>query len=165
MCFWKSKESKVLTAKRDIIVYKLGYVANSNIFYPVYNIAYCYYKNKIAKEDIYFDNNILREGFHSYITCIVEVHNRPDYLFVEITSPNKYLDNVLLLNKNNAFLGKFIIPKGSTYCMNITNEVISNSIVYTGIYTRLSDDTIINTKYLWKDKQAKYLPMKVKLIR
>lgn len=36
--------------------------------------------------------------------------------------------------------------------MNIANEVISNSIVYTGIYTRLSDDTIINTKYLWKDK-------------
>lgn len=152
MCFWKSKESKVLIAKNNITVYKLGYVANSNIFYPVYNIAYCYYKNKIAKEDIYFDNNILREGFHSYITCIVEVHNRPDYLFVEITSPNKYLDNVLLLDKNNAFLGKFIIPKGSTYCVNIANEVISNSIIYTGNYIKLVDNMDFNAKDLWKDK-------------
>lgn len=36
--------------------------------------------------------------------------------------------------------------------MNIANEVISNSIVYTGIYIQLSDDAIINTKYLWKGK-------------
>ena len=152
MCFWKSEESKVLTAKRDIIVYKLGYVANSNIFYPVYNITYCYYKNKIAKEDIYFDNNILQEGFHSYITCIVEVRNRPDYLFVEITSPNKYLDNVLLLGKNNAFLGKFIIPKGTTYCINMENEVISNSIVYTGNYIKLEGTMSFNVKDVWKEK-------------
>lgn len=152
MCFWKSKESKILVAKGNIVVYKLGCFADSDIFNPAYNIDYCYYKNKIAKENIYFDDNILRDGFHSYITCIVEVRNYTGYLFVEITSPNKCLDNVLLLGKNNAFLGKFIIPKGSTYCMNIANEVISNSIVYTGIYTQLSDDTIINTKELWKDK-------------
>lgn len=152
MCFWKSKESKILVAKRNIVVYKLRCFADSDIFNPAYNIAYCYYKNKIVKEDIYFGNNVLRDGFHSYIICIVEVRNRPGCLFVEITSPNKYLDNVLLLGKNNAFLGKFIIPKGSTYCMNIANEVISNSIVYTGIYIQLSDDAIINTKYLWKGK-------------
>ena len=24
MCFWKSKQSKVLRAKRDIVVYKIG---------------------------------------------------------------------------------------------------------------------------------------------
>ena len=113
--------------------------------------TYCYYKNKIAKEDIYFDNNILREGFHSYITCIVEVRNRPDYLFVEITSPNKYLDNVLLLNKNNAFLGKFIIPRGATYCLNRVGEVVSDSLVYTGNYVKVWSDKKYDTKELWKE--------------
>lgn len=152
MCFWKSKESKVLIAKNNITVYKLGCFADSDIFNPVYKESYCYYKNKMTKENVYFNDNIMFEGFHSYITCIVEVRNRLDYLFVEITSPNKYLDNVLLLNKDNAFLGKFIIPKGSTYCMNIANEVISNSIIYTGNYIKLVDNMDFNAKDLWKDK-------------
>ena len=32
MCFWKSKQSKVLRAKRDIVVYKIGDKANKNTF-------------------------------------------------------------------------------------------------------------------------------------
>ena len=31
MCFWKSKKSKVLRAKRDIVVYKIGNEANKNV--------------------------------------------------------------------------------------------------------------------------------------
>lgn len=54
--------------------------------------------------------------------------------------------------KDGIFLGKFIIPKGATYCMNIWNEVISNSIVYTGNYIKLIDNMNYNTRDLWKDK-------------
>ena len=32
MCFWKSKQSKVLIAKRDIKVYKIGVYADEGIF-------------------------------------------------------------------------------------------------------------------------------------
>lgn len=91
MCFWKSKESKILVAKRNIIVYKLGCFADSDIFNPIYNITYCYYKNKIVKENIYFDNNILQDGFHSYITCIIKAYRHFPYpnLFAKVTSPQQ----------------------------------------------------------------------------
>lgn len=36
MCFWKSKQSKVLRAKRDIVVYKIGNEANKNAFVPYF---------------------------------------------------------------------------------------------------------------------------------
>ena len=36
MCFWKSKQSKVLRAKRDIVVYKIGDKANKNTFVPYF---------------------------------------------------------------------------------------------------------------------------------
>lgn len=57
MCFYKSKESKILVAKRNIIVYKLGCFADSDIFNPVYNESYCYYKNKMTKENVYFNDD------------------------------------------------------------------------------------------------------------
>lgn len=154
MCFYKSKESKVLIAKRNIVVYKLGYFADSDIFNPVYNITYCYYKNKIVKENIYFDD-IMFEGFHSYITCIIKTLKDSTYLhslFIRINSLNNYLNNAMFLNKDRAFLGKFIIPKGATYCINISNEAISNSIVYTGNYIKLINNMDFNARDLWKDK-------------
>ena len=36
MCFYKTKESKVLIAKRDIKVYKIGVYANEGIFEPFF---------------------------------------------------------------------------------------------------------------------------------
>lgn len=153
--FYKSKESKILVAKRNIIVYKLGCFANSDIFNPVYNESYCYYKNKMTKENVYFNDVALFEGFHSYITCIVKTSKELAYLhdlWVNITTPNNHLNDMLLLHKDRAFLGKFVIPKGSTYCMNIWNEVISNSIVYTGNYIKLINNMNFNARDLWKDK-------------
>lgn len=152
MCFWKSEESKVLVAKRDITVYKLGCFASSNFFHPIYITAYCYYKNKIVKEDIYFDDDVLYKGFHSYINCIVKSSERLFHLFVRITSRNKYLDDIIYPRKDMAFLGKFIIPKGTTYCINMENEVISNSIVYTGHYIKLEGTMNFNVKDIWKEK-------------
>lgn len=36
MCFYKTKESKVLVAKRDIKVYKLGTYADNDSFNPFF---------------------------------------------------------------------------------------------------------------------------------
>ena len=43
---------------------------------------------------------------------------------------------------NHVYVGKFIIPKGSTYMVNYYNEVVSNTLVYTGNF---------NVKELWKE--------------
>lgn len=36
MCFYKTKESKVLVAKRNIVVYKIGIYADNTFFRPYY---------------------------------------------------------------------------------------------------------------------------------
>ena len=36
MCFYKTKQSKVLIAKRDIKVYKIGVYADEGIFKPFF---------------------------------------------------------------------------------------------------------------------------------
>lgn len=45
MCFWKSKQSKVLRAKRDIVVYKIGIYADNTFFRPYYYSGFRYYTN------------------------------------------------------------------------------------------------------------------------
>lgn len=152
MCFHKSKESKVLIAKRDITVYKLGCRAGLYKFYPIYQSGYCYYEGKIAMEDVLFNNDIIYQAFHSYISCKICPSDTNSFAYVKLYYINNADRYVTCYHYSKIFLGKFIIPKGTTYCMNAENEVVSNSIVYTGIYTQLNDDAIINTKDLWKDK-------------
>lgn len=165
MCFWKSEESKVLVAKRDITVYKLGCFASSNLFYPIYRTAYCYYKNKIVKEDVTFNDGMLTKGFHSYISCIIKPYKKNcdaiPYLLHAVSANNLHL-NILFCKNDNVFLAKFIIPKGAVYCVNRGNEVISNSIVYTGNYIKLEGTMNFNVKDIWKEKQEKYLLIKIK---
>lgn len=50
------------------------------------------------------------------------------------------------------FLGKFIIPRGGAYCMNIYNEVVSDRLIYTGKYIKLESGKRYNTRKLWKEK-------------
>ena len=42
MCFWKSKRSKVLRAKRDIVVYKIGDFADEDTFTPYFINSFTY---------------------------------------------------------------------------------------------------------------------------
>ena len=42
MCFRKAKQSKVLTAKKDIVVYKIGEFADEGTFVPYYVNNYTY---------------------------------------------------------------------------------------------------------------------------
>lgn len=45
MCFNKTKESKLLTAKRDITVYKVGCFADEVRFYSYFMTTYMYSRN------------------------------------------------------------------------------------------------------------------------
>lgn len=42
MCFCKTRQSKVLRAKRDIVVYKIGVKANKAIFTPYFMTKFSY---------------------------------------------------------------------------------------------------------------------------
>ena len=68
MCFWKSKQSKVLIAKRDIKVYKIGTYANNDSFNPFFYEEFKYSVNQIVFEKVKFTDTI-NCGFHSYINC------------------------------------------------------------------------------------------------
>ena len=52
MCFWKSKQSKVLIAKRDIKVYKIGVYADGNSFNPFFYQEFEYPVNQIVFEKL-----------------------------------------------------------------------------------------------------------------
>ena len=68
MCFYKTKESKVLIAKRDIKVYKLGVYANGGIFEPFFRSYFKYFTNQIVFEKVKF-TNMIAQGLHSFLTC------------------------------------------------------------------------------------------------
>ena len=75
MCFYKTKESKVLIAKRDIKVYKIGSYADEGIFKPFFYSYFGYTVNKIVFEKVKFTDTI-NWGFHSYINCeLVSFYN------------------------------------------------------------------------------------------
>ena len=63
MCFWKSKQSKVLKAKRDIKVYKIGVYADKGIFNPAW----------------YFDCFYIHKGYHSYLTKKIAKYMKNPY--------------------------------------------------------------------------------------
>ena len=50
------------------------------------------------------------------------------------------------------YLGKFIVPKGAIYCVNESNEIVSNKMIYTGQYASVWKALDVNLKELWKEK-------------
>ena len=144
MCFWKSKQSKVLIAKRDIKVYKIGTYADNDSFNPYYYDDFTYPVNQIVFTEVKFTDTI-NWGFHSYINCeLVSFYNN-----VNLYSCGKLILWVSLLS---VYLGEFIIPKGATYCLNRYGEVVSDKLMYTGNHIEITSDKIYNSKELWKEK-------------
>ena len=144
MCFWKSKQSKVLRAKRDIKVYKIGVYADDGIFKPFFRGYFEYFTNQIVFEKVKFTDTI-NCGFHSYINCeLVSFYNR-----VNLYSCGKLILWAPLLT---VYLGEFIIPKRATYCLNNNGEVVSDKLMYTGNHIEITSDKIYNSKELWKEK-------------
>lgn len=116
MCFCKTKESKILVAKRDITVYKVGCFADEFMFYPYFRATYMYCRKTSMYECVDFDRNFIDIVLYNYV-----------------------------------YVGKFIIPKGSTYMVNYYNEVVSNTLVYTGKFKHINKNEAFNVKELWKE--------------
>ena len=143
MCFYKTKQSKVLKAKRDIKVYKIGVYADKGIFKPFYYQEFEYPVNQIVFEKVKFTDTI-NWGFHSYINCkLVSFYNN-----VNLYSCLKL---ILWGSLPTVYLGEFIIPKGATYCLNKYGEVVSDKLMYIGNHIEITSDIIYNYKELWKE--------------
>ena len=138
MCFYKTKQSKVLKAKRDIKVYKIGVYADEGIFKPFFYQAFKYFTNQIVFTEVKFTDTI-NWGFHSYINCeLVSFYNN-----VNLYSCEKLIHWISL---QTVYLGEFIIPKGATYCLNRYGEVVSDKLMYTGNHIEITSDKIYNSK-------------------
>ena len=146
MCFYKTKESKVLVAKRDIKVYKIGVYADDGIFEPFFRSYFKYFTNQIVFEKVKF-TNMIAQGLHSFLMCELV----PFALNVNLYSCRKLILWVSL-STNTVYLGEFIIPKGATYCLNNNGEAVSNKLMYTGNHIEITPDKMYNSKELWKEK-------------
>lgn len=151
MCFNKTKESKLLTAKRDITVYKVGCFADKVRFYPYFIANYMYSRNTPMRECVDFDRNSIDIGLHS----LLSLQGMYDSLIgAMLFFPNGNCFPFITTNVlyNHVYVGKFIIPKGSTYMVNCYNEVVSNTLVYTGKFKYINKNEDFNVKELWKEK-------------
>ena len=147
MCFWKSEKSKVLRAKRDIVVYKIGDFADKDTFVPYYMNSFTYKTNVPCRICPDFKSNTITIGFHGYINILVTVDN-PSGLNAIVQKNDKYRSVIAIYGtfQYTLYLGRFIIPKGSIYCVNESNEIVSNRMTYTGQYASVRDISNINLK-------------------
>ena len=146
MCFFKTEKSKVLVAKRNIKVYKIGVYADNDSFNPFFYQAFEYRVNQIVFTKVKFTDTINR-GFHSYLMCELV----PFINDLNVYSGTTFMLQISLL-EGPICLGEFIIPEGATYCLNKYGEAVSDKLMYTGNYVRIDSDKIYNSKDLWKEK-------------
>ena len=155
MCFWKSKQSKVLRAKRDIVVYKIGNEANKNAFVPYFIGSFKYLTGIKCQTSPDFKSNIMIEGYHGYINIIVTSFKSCQlYAIIKKNTKQKSIISMypIFQDQDTLYLGKFIIPKGAIYCVNELNEIVSNEMIYTGQYSSVLKALDTNLKELWKEK-------------
>lgn len=147
MCFWKSEQSKVLRAKRDIVVYKIGSFANKNTFIPYFINSFAYktgMQHRICPD---FKRHSITVGFHSYVNIIVTIIKSCQlHAVIRKNTEQKPMITIYSTLQNTLYLGKFIIPKGAMYCVNDLNEIVSNKIIYTGQYASVRDISDVNLK-------------------
>ena len=147
MCFIRTKESKVLVAKRGIKVYKIGTYADESTFKPFFYSDFNYPVNQLVVEPVIFADSI-EYGLHSYLNCILY----PLYPVAVNLYTQGSLRYTLSLSQYSIFLGEFLIPAGTLYCLNNSGEVVSNRLIYTGNHIKITLDKVYNTKELWKEK-------------
>lgn len=115
MCWISRKSPTLLTAKKDLICYKM---LTKTLLSPYSNYQYCFDKpNTIIdlQTVIYNDEFRCQEGYHSYVSF-------EDTL-------NKY--KLLKCFDPNIYMFECIIPKGSQYLINEWDEVVSSNIIIT----------------------------------
>lgn len=147
MCFIRTKESKVLVAKRGIKVYKIGAYADEDTFIPFFYSNFDYPVNQLVVEPVIFADSI-EYGLHSYLNCILY----PLYPAAVDLYTQGNLRYTLSLLLYSIFLGEFLIPAGTLYCLNSSGEVVSNRLIYTGNHIKVQPDKKYDTRKLWKEK-------------
>ena len=153
MCFWKSEKSKVLRAKRDIVVYKIGDFADKDTFTPYFMNSFTYKTGKKCLVCPDFKRRSITVGFHSYINIIVTaLKSHQLHAVIKKNTKQKPLITIYSTLQDTLYLGKFIIPKGAIYCISDSNEIVSNKIIYTGQYASVREILDVNLKELWKEK-------------
>ena len=135
MCFWKSKQSKVLRAKRDIVVYKIGTVADKNTFVPYFVNSFIYTTDIKYRTSPDFGSNLMIVGYHGYINITITSSSVPVSVVIQKNTKDKPVISIYPSNYKPLYLGKFIVPKGAIYCVNELNEIVSNEMIYTGQYS------------------------------
>ena len=152
MCFWKSKQSKVLRAKKDIVVYKIGTVADKNTFIPYFVNSFIYTTDIKYQTSPDFKSNIMVVGYHGYINIVITSSVIPISVAIQKNTKDKPVISIYPSNYEPLYLGKFIVPKGAIYCVNKLNEIISNEMIYTGQYSNVWKALDTNLEELWKEK-------------
>ena len=152
MCFWKSKQSKVLRAKKDIVVYKIGTIADKNTFVPYFVNSFIYTTDIKYQTSPDFKSNIMVVGYHGYINIIITSSSVPISVAIQKNTKDKPVISIYPSNYEPLYLGKFIVPKGAIYCVNELNEIISNEMIYTGQYSSVWKVLDTNLEELWKEK-------------
>ena len=139
MCFWKSEKSKVLRAKRDIVVYKIGTVADKNIFVPYFVNSFIYTTDIKYQTSPDFRSNLMIVGYHGYINIALTIDalTSPISAVIQKNTKDRPTISIYPTINETLYLGKFIVPKGAIYCVNELNEIISNQIIYTGQYSNV----------------------------
>lgn len=152
MCFRKTKESKILNAKKDIVVYKVGEFADKTAFIPYFMNNFIYEPGGAYHTKPNFWENSISQGFHGYINIIVSPSSSIFSITVRKNNKCKSLITIYSISGQELYLGKFIIPEGATYCVNTFNEIVSSQIIYTGQFANVKEISNINLKDLWKEK-------------
>ena len=147
MCFWKSEKSKVLRAKRDIIVYKIGDFADEDTFTPYFMNSFTYKTGMQCLICPDFKSRSITVGFHGYINIIVNaIKSHQLHAVIQKNTEQKPLIFIYSTLQDTLYLGKFIVPKGAIYCVNNLNEIVSNKIIYTGQYASVREVLDVNLK-------------------
>ena len=145
MCWIEIKDNvNVQIADKDFKVYKIVLDANKQSCKSIimgfdYTVNTPYYIPTIEYEVFGFKCKVvnIKKAYHSYIgihfICNSSFYKRA------IRSKSMLFGGrlVSIPFDNDGYIATFIIPKGSTYIINTNCEIISDKIIYTGIYLKL----------------------------
>lgn len=143
MCFLANskKERTKQTASKDIIVYKVAALVDNHIESLHYD--YKYLPNIINKHIKLHYKHVKYTYTHKRLTRIFKGHiidkGYYSYINKELCTNNLYVDLAYAAVKywfsyKPIVYAECIIPKGTKYCVNKEDVIISETIIYTGKY-------------------------------
>jgi hypothetical protein len=139
MC-WSGNEIEIRphVAKGDITVYKFGNYSTEEAFFLPRYMDLRYEIGKLQKKVSikvirpYPLINVwtINEGYHSY-SGGNRIRIGKNGIFLSPRNRGGYYSDIVAFERP-VYIGRFIIPKGSTYYINRAGEVVSENIMYDG---------------------------------